>query len=90
MIFILIATATARYTGVCLWFFSVQGNTVNATVTAPAGVRKVEAFPITCNSIPSSIADEDIARVQIGNFVNQSASTQVASNPDSNKTYSNF
>ncbi|MFN5704975.1 MAG: BNR-repeat neuraminidase N-terminal domain-containing protein, partial [bacterium] len=25
----------------------IQGNTVNATVTAPVGVRKVEAFPIT-------------------------------------------
>lgn len=68
----------------------IQGNTVNATVVAPAGVRKVEAFPITCNSIPTSNVDEDIARVQIGNFVNQSASTQIASNPESNKTYSNF
>jgi len=68
----------------------IQGNTVNATLTAPAGVRKVEAFPIACNSIPSSTADEDIARVQIGNFTNQSASLQVASNPESNKLYSNF
>ncbi len=68
----------------------IQGNTVNASVTAPAGIRKVEAFPIACNSIPSSIVDEDIARVQIGNFVNQSASIQVASNAESNKTYSNF
>lgn len=68
----------------------IQGNVVNATVTAPAGVRKVEAFPIACNSIPSSNLDEDIARVQIGNFVNQSASIQVSSNAESNKTYSNF
>lgn len=69
---------------------NIQGSVITPTLTSPTGVRKVEAFPINCNSIPSSTADEDIARVQIGSFVNQSAALTVSANAESNKTYSNF
>ena len=70
----------------------VQGATIASTLVAPSGVRKVEAFPITgCTSAATSAADEDIGRVQVGDFINQSASTLATnSNPDAVNLYSNF
>ena len=70
----------------------VQGATIASTLVAPSGVRKVEAFPITgCTSAATSTADEDIGRVQVGDFINQSASTLATnSNPDAVNLYSNF
>lgn len=70
----------------------VQGSTISSTLVAPAGVRKVEAFPITgCTSAATQPADEDIAYVKIGNFVNQSTPTlAITNNTASTNLYSNF
>jgi len=70
---------------------TIQNVVYNPTVGSPAGFRLVENFAYTCNSIPTLLDDEDIGRVQIGNFVNQSVSNlQFFSNPEAFNNYSNF
>jgi hypothetical protein len=70
----------------------VQGSTIASTLVAPAGVRKVEAFPITgCVSTASFSGYENIGYVKVGNFENQSTPTlAVSNNQAATQLYSNF
>lgn len=70
----------------------VQSSTIASTLVAPAGVRKVAAFPITgCSSSSLYTGYENIGYVKVGNFVNQSTPTlDVLNNAAATQQYSNF
>jgi PKD repeat protein len=71
----------------------LKGRSVDtSTIKTTTSLRKFAAFPITgCISAATSPSYEDIAYVQVGNFVNQSAASLAATNnPSAVELYSNF
>jgi hypothetical protein len=70
---------------------TVQNIVYTPSIVSPLGQRLVDTFGVSCFSVPSATTGEDIGRLQIGSFVNQTTeSLEIISNPGATENYNNY